>query len=57
MAKYSVHIPEQTIPVDGDLLDGDQLAYWMENDRSLILWDTQHGAFSQLNYTFIRLLP
>jgi len=55
MAKYSVHIPEQTILVDGDLLDGDPLAYWKEHFRSLILWDTQNGAFSQLNYTFNRV--
>jgi hypothetical protein len=52
MAKYRVHIPEQTILVDGDLLDGDPLAYWQEHYRSLIMWDTNHGAFSQLAYTF-----
>jgi hypothetical protein len=37
LPKYSVHIPEQTIIVDGDLLDGDPLAYWEENGRSLIM--------------------
>ena len=55
MAKYSVHIPEQTIIVDSDLLDGDSLTYWQEHSRSLIMWDTQHGAFSQLSYTFKRI--
>jgi hypothetical protein len=51
MAKCSVHIPEQTILVDSDLLDGDQLAYWKEHFRSLILSDTTHGAFAQLTFT------
>jgi hypothetical protein len=55
MAKYSIHIPEQIIIVDGDLLDGDPLTYWKENYRSLIMWDTQNGAFSQVSYTFNRV--
>jgi hypothetical protein len=55
MAKYSVHIPEQTIIVDGDLLDGDPLTYWTEHYRSLIMWDPENGAFSQLSYTFNRV--
>jgi hypothetical protein len=54
MAKYSVHILEQTIVVDGDLLDGDPLAYWREHYRSLIMWDA-HGAFANANYTFHRV--
>jgi len=37
MSKYRVHIPEQTILVDGNLLDGDHVAYWKENHRSLVL--------------------
>ena len=55
MSKYSVHIPEQTILVDGDLLDGDPLAYWEESGHSLIMWDIAHGAFSQLEYRFERV--
>ena len=50
MSKYRVHIPEQTILVDGNLLDGDHVAYWKENHRSLVLWDIPHGAFAQLVY-------
>jgi hypothetical protein len=50
MPKYRVHIPEQTILVDADLLEGDHLEYWKENHRSLVLWDIPHGAFSQLIY-------
>jgi hypothetical protein len=46
MAKYSVYIPEQTIIVDGDLLDGDPLMYWEEHYRSLIMWDTQRRVLS-----------
>jgi hypothetical protein len=55
MPKYSVHVPEQTVLVDGDLLDGDPLAYGKENGRSLIMWDIDHGAFSQLDYRFVRV--
>jgi hypothetical protein len=55
MSKYSVHIPEQTILVDGDLRNGDPLAYWEENGRSLIMWDIVAGAFSQMAYTFQRI--
>jgi hypothetical protein len=50
MPKYSVHIPEQTILVDGDKLDGQPLAYWAEHGRSLIMWDPDHGAFANAEY-------
>jgi len=52
MPKYSVHIPEQTIIVDGDSIEGERL------DRSgqpLILWDQEHGAFAQLNWEYQRI--
>jgi hypothetical protein len=50
MAKFRVHVPEQTIIIDGDLLNGDPLSYWEEHARSLIMWDGENGAFTQVQY-------
>lgn len=54
MPKYSVHIPEQTIIVDGDRLEGDMLAS-SQAGHPLILWDQEHGAFAQLNWEYHRI--
>jgi hypothetical protein len=55
MPKHTVHIPEQTILIDEDLLDEDPLTYRREHGRSLIMWDDDHGAFAQTKYQFNRV--
>jgi hypothetical protein len=52
--KYSVHIPEQTVIVDADWLEGEMLVS-SQAGQPLILWDQEHGAFAQLAWEYRRI--